>query len=142
MNNGRTISTYLSFYQTLTTANQPIEEIHSLLSLNDGVNGYPHVSHGGVVTITLDEVMGLLLHPNKDREAKVSRKEERVPLIVSIVTAEWDVRYMNLILTPQTVWAILKFSKIDGRRIWLEGIVKDGPDSMLTTGRSLFLQIN
>jgi acyl-coenzyme A thioesterase PaaI-like protein len=98
-------------YQTLTTANHPIEEIHSLISLNDGVNIYPHVCHGGVVTTIFDEVMGFLLRPNKDREAKVSRKEERVPLSVSTVTAELDVRYMNSILTPQTVWATSKFRK-------------------------------
>jgi hypothetical protein len=86
--------------------------------------------------------MGLLLRLNKDREARVSRKEERVPLSVSTVTAELDVRYMNSILTPQTVWATSKFSKIDGWKIWLENIVKDGSDSIPTTGQSLFLQIN
>lgn len=64
-----------------------------------------------------------------------------MPLRAPTVTAELDVKYMKSVITPQTVWVTAKYLKIDGRKIWLEGTVKDESGTVLATGRSLFLQI-
>ena len=75
---------------------QPIEEVHSLLLLNAGVNRHPHICHGGVLAAVVDEIMSLPLILNKDREAEVARKEGRVSLRVPTVTAELNITYTCL----------------------------------------------
>jgi acyl-coenzyme A thioesterase PaaI-like protein len=136
----RTISACLSFYKKPAAVDQPIEEVHSLLLLNAGVNGHAHVCHGGVVATVVDEIMSLHLILNKDREAEVARKEGRVPLRVPTVTAELNVTYIKPVVTPQTIWVTARISKIDGRKIWLNATVKDGSGTILATAGSLFLR--
>jgi hypothetical protein len=55
-------------YKKPTASDAQIEEIQTLLALESGINGYPHICHGGTVATNLDEVMGILLSVNKDWE--------------------------------------------------------------------------
>ncbi|KAI9747156.1 MAG: hypothetical protein M1815_004557 [Lichina confinis] len=69
-----------------------IEEVRTLFALGDGVNGYPHSCHGGIVATIVDEVMGLLISVNRDMEDLTAT--------VVTLTASLNVVYLKPVETP------------------------------------------
>src|SRR5690349_18360885 len=64
----KTISGFISFWKKLASEAEMIPEVHSLVSLECGLDGYPRVLHGGIVATLLDEIMGVALTVNKNLE--------------------------------------------------------------------------
>ncbi len=137
----RTISACLSLYKKPATPNTRIEEVMTLLSLESGVNGYPHVCHGGIVATMLDEVMGILLAVNKDLEEDVARTTGGSAERMATVTAQLVVKYLKAIATPQNVCVKVWFSEIKGRKLWMQGTIEDETGTVLAGGEALFVQI-
>jgi acyl-coenzyme A thioesterase PaaI-like protein len=126
-----TIRAWLSFYRREARGEERIEELNTLLSLGYGVNGYPHVAHGGVTATIIDEVMGVLIMTNK-KLGLVSRGGD-------IFTAYLNVKYLKPVATPQTLLVTAKFKEIKGRKHYLEATVRDGDGIVLATGEALWI---
>lgn len=144
LNTDRTVSACVSLYKTPVSPNAQIEEVTTLLSLGPGVNGYPHVCHGGMIATILDEVMGILLSVNKDREENSTRTTTgRSPSPserMATVTAELLVKYLKPVATPQTVCVKVWVSKYEGRKLWVQGTIEDEKCTVLARGEGLFVK--
>jgi acyl-coenzyme A thioesterase PaaI-like protein len=137
----KTISACLSLYKKPAASTASIEEVTTLLSLESGLNGYRHVCHGGIVATILDEVMGILLSVNKDREAEIARATGKSVEEMAEVTAELTVKYLKPVSTPQTVRVKVSFSRTEGRKFWMEGTIEDKSGTVLARGEALFIRI-
>jgi len=52
-------------------------EIKELVDVGDGLDGYPHVMHGGITATLLDEVCGSLINFNAMRKVEWAREQGR-----------------------------------------------------------------
>lgn len=68
LNTPQTVSAWVSQYRLSDDEESKIDECRVLMRLGSGVNGHPDTCHGGFVAAVLDEVMGLLLTGNVERE--------------------------------------------------------------------------
>ena len=125
-----TIRAFLSLYKQEDKSKQ-IDEVYALLSLGDGVSGYPHRAHGGFVAAIIDEVMGILTSVNKARKSMPDG---------DIVTASLNIKYQESVATPQTVLVSARFRKVENRKYFIDGIVKDQFGTILATAEALWIQ--
>lgn len=144
----RTISACVSLYKAPSNPDAQIQEVTTLLSLGPGVNGYPHVAHGGMIATILDEVMGILLSAKKDQEEHLTRSGRTTVAgsspsgeRMATVTAELVVKYLKTLATPQTVCVKAWVAKSEGRKLWLEAVIEDQKSTVLATGKALFVTI-
>ena len=77
--------------------------------------------------------MGTLLTVNKDQGG--------LPLSQNTVTAEMKVRYLRPVRTPGTVVVVAECVKREGRRIWLEGEVRDVEGVVLARGEAVWVKV-
>jgi acyl-coenzyme A thioesterase PaaI-like protein len=126
-----TIHSWLSFYRSTSRSEHRIEELSTFLSLEYGINGYPHIAHGGVVATIIDEVMGVLIMTNQ--------KLGLVATEGDIFTAELKVRYLKPVKTPQVVLVTSTFKKVKGKKHFLEATVRDEEGTVLCVGEALWI---
>lgn len=136
----KTISACLSLYKKPAASTAPIEEITTLLSLQSGLNGYARICHGGIIATILDEVMGILLSVNKDREVEVARATGRPVEQMAEVTAELTVKYLKPVATPQSVRVKVWISRVEGRKFWMQGTIEDKSGTVLARGEAIFVR--
>ncbi|KFY92157.1 hypothetical protein V500_04287 [Pseudogymnoascus sp. VKM F-4518 (FW-2643)] len=136
----KTISACLSLYKKPATSTASIEEVTTLLSLESGLNGYARICHGGIVATILDEVMGILLSLNKDREAEVARATGGQVEQMAEVTAELTVKYLKPVETPQNVRVKVWISRREGRKFWMQGTIEDKSSTVLARGEAIFVR--
>ncbi|KAF2266539.1 hypothetical protein CC78DRAFT_531645 [Lojkania enalia] len=135
----QTISACLSLYKRPKALGELIEEVKTLFTVGSGVNGYPHVCHGGIVATMIDEVMGILLAVNKNRE-EAARDSRRPAERMATVTAELTVKYLKPLKTPQTVCVTARFARVEGRKLWIKGTIIDESGTALACAQSIFVQ--
>jgi acyl-coenzyme A thioesterase PaaI-like protein len=128
-----TIKNCLSLYKPAIPPSSFIEEVTTLLTLGDGMNGGPNMLHGGIVATLMDDVMGTLLTVNKDQGG--------LPLTQSTVTASLTVKYLNVIKTPGTVAVVARCRKKEGRKFWLDAEVRDGNGGVLAKGEAVWIKL-
>ncbi|KFZ17187.1 hypothetical protein V502_04694 [Pseudogymnoascus sp. VKM F-4520 (FW-2644)] len=136
----KTISACLSLYKKPATSTASIEEVTTLLSLESGLNGYARICHGGIVATILDEVMGILLSVNKDREAEVARATGGQVEQMAEVTAELTVKYLKPVETPRNVRVKVWISRREGRKFWMQGTIEDKSSTVLARGEAIFVR--
>lgn len=110
-----------------------IEEVRTFFSLGKGMNGYPHVCHGGMVATMLDETMGLLLSSNKDLENTAIRAEA--------VTVYLNVHYLKPVATPQTVVVTAVLRECKGRKHYIDGTLMNESGEVLAKAESLWIAL-
>ncbi|KAH6665396.1 HotDog domain-containing protein [Halenospora varia] len=128
-----TISACLTFHARPPSATALINHISTLVTLEEGVNGYPHVAHGGLVGFLFDEIMGLLLSMNKRQDAIFNKH---------IVTAELTVKYLKPVATPQTVLVSVGFKEIVGRKMFIHATMKDSKGVELAKADALWIAVS
>ncbi|TDZ51823.1 Acyl-coenzyme A thioesterase THEM4 [Colletotrichum trifolii] len=111
---------------------QLIREVKALLTLNSGVNGFPGVSHGGIVATILDETIGLVFPVNK-ANGLVSEGD--------YMTAYLNTTYLRPVRTPQTVLVVVEIIKVEGRKFWIEGRIEDEKGDVLAKAESLYVRL-
>jgi acyl-coenzyme A thioesterase PaaI-like protein len=137
-----TISACLSLYKKAASADELIQEARRLLSLGSGLNGWPHVCHGGITATILDEVMGHLLTINVERQEELAKAAGEVPSArPAAYTAELSVKFLKPVETPQVVCVVARIVKSGERKIWLEGVVEDRFGRPLATGTCVYVQL-
>jgi hypothetical protein len=75
--------------------------------------------------------MGILTTINKDRKSMPKG---------DIVTAYLTVKYRKPVATPQTVLVSAGFRKVEGRKYFIDGMVKDGFGTILAIAEALWIQ--
>ncbi|OHW90458.1 thioesterase superfamily protein [Colletotrichum incanum] len=109
-----------------------VRELRAFLTLRAGVNGYPNVSHGGIVATVLDETIGMIFLVNKT-EGLMSAE--------SYMTAYLNVTYVRPVETPQTVLCVVEVVRVKGRKWWIQGRIEDREGRVLAKAESLFVRL-
>ena len=150
----RTIRSCISFYLKPPPSQEKIEEISTLMTVGDGMNGHPRIMHGGIVASIIDEAMGILQTANKDRDHMIAvgkgLAHGELPVGgTPIFTAELKVRYLKPVLTPSALIVTAKYTKREGRKEWIVSEIKqrqgveedyDGDEVVCATGEALFIE--
>ena len=133
-----TIQAVTTFYRKPAPGAARVEELRQLLSLEFGVNGYPHMAHGGLIGIILDEAMGTLILVNRKLRLNIGNSSNSQP-IKQVVTAYLKITYLKPVTTPQVILATATFREIVGTKIYIDGVVSDANGTVLATAESLWL---
>ncbi|KAK2776847.1 major facilitator superfamily transporter [Colletotrichum kahawae] len=130
----KTIAAFLTLYKRPSAASgdNMIHEVKALLTLRYGVNGYPNVSHGGVVATILDEVIGLVFPVNKINGLIPDG---------AYMTAYLNTQYVRPVQTPQTILVVATVKKVEGRKYWIEGVIEDKNGQVLAKADSLYVKV-
>ncbi|KAK3053868.1 hypothetical protein LTR09_005148 [Extremus antarcticus] len=146
----RTIRSCLSYYIKPSPSASAIEEVSTLMTLGDGLNGHPGILHGGIVATIIDEGMGILQSANFERDhlgevAQGRAHGELPPEGYSFFTAELTIKYLKPVMTGQA----LVVSCREGRKEWIFAEVKqrvgvdedyEGDEVVCATGEALFIR--
>ncbi|MCJ1287513.1 hypothetical protein MMC26_006865 [Xylographa opegraphella] len=127
-----TIQAWIALFRQPAPEATKVQEVHTIVSLGHGLNGYPHICHGGIVATLMDEVMSTLLSVNKSQDGVSG----------GAVTASLNVRFMKPVWTPQVVLVTATFGDIKGRKLYLEAMVRDNSGIVLAKAEALFMRID
>ncbi|KAM5347890.1 hypothetical protein ACJ41O_007714 [Fusarium nematophilum] len=124
LNNPRGLSHLISFFRTpsVDAARDPsrsITEAITLVSVGDGVSGYPGVVHGGFVASLLDESMGMVFELNS-----ALRKEARA-FTTPNVTGGLDVTFLRPVPTNSVLRITATVEEVDGRKTRIRSEITD-----------------
>ncbi|KAH6692381.1 HotDog domain-containing protein [Plectosphaerella plurivora] len=135
LNTPDTIKAFLALYR-LPPPSPPgspatrIDEARFLITLGYNVAGYPHVCHGGIVMTILDEVIGLLLPLNKERNA--------IPE-TSYMTGYLNTSFLKPVSVPGTYLCRSTIDKVEGRKYWMTGTIEDSTGAVVARGEALYI---
>lgn len=133
---GETLNTYNTIRACTTFFKRPgpgigrVEEVRRLFGLGDGINGFAHVCHGGLVAVMLDETLGSLMWKNKANSVQTA------------MTAELKISYLAPIKTPQVVLVTGQMGEVKGRKYYIDGTVKDCCGTTLAKAEALWIAVS
>ncbi|KAI0467928.1 HotDog domain-containing protein [Xylaria cf. heliscus] len=130
LNSERGIVRMLQVHEQPLSPTERVAEVKAFLTLGSGLNGYPNVCHGGLVTTILDEVIGMLLPINQDRG--------QIP-VGTYMTAYLNTTFVRPVPTPATILARTWFTKIEGRKYYTQGTIEDKNGDILARADALFV---
>ena len=149
----RTLRSCISFWQRPPPGQDKINEVSTLLTLGDGLNGHPSTMHGGMVATIMDEGMGVLQSANLERDhmAAVGRGQALGELSDSpgTYTAYLNIQYLKPIQTPGVLIVTAKSIKRDGRKEWISAEIKqrigvgedeEGEEILCATAETLMVE--
>ncbi|PCD17918.1 hypothetical protein FGRA07_07386 [Fusarium graminearum] len=124
LNNARGLTHFLSYFRapSVEVAKDPshnITEIVVLVSVGEGVSGYPGIVHGGIVTALLDESMGTIFDLN----------------------GTLDVKFLKHVPTDSVLCITAIAEKIDGRKTTVRGEMKDEQGQLLASCSSKWVAL-
>jgi len=140
----RTIRSLLTLRPTEAASDEwAFEEIIALIEIGEGLNGYPHIIHGGIAATLLDEISGVLLQLNMAyRAERIQRLHaDKFPVYSSYLTAYMNTSYRKRVPTPGVILCRARLEKVDGRKVFVYATIEDGKDTIFTVGQSMFLEI-
>lgn len=119
---GDTIEAWCSLYNRVTADRPMKNEVRTLLSLKQGLDGYPQICHGGLVATVLDEICSILV-------AECRWSQDLSP---ENVTADLRITFLKPVKTPGVVVVKAKVSDIQKSKKYfvkaeltdLEGVVR------------------
>ncbi|OCK83288.1 hypothetical protein K432DRAFT_322512 [Lepidopterella palustris CBS 459.81] len=136
----RTIRKLLSMYrEACEDLDPPIREVRTLMDLGNGVNGHPDLCHGGFVATMLDEVCGVLLTINLEREQNLKRGQF-AHTSLNLFTAYININYKKPVPTPSVVLCTAKIDKRVRNKLYVLGTVEDGNGTIYATSEALFVE--
>ncbi|KAK3116161.1 hypothetical protein LTR53_003770 [Teratosphaeriaceae sp. CCFEE 6253] len=150
----RTLSSCISFYAKPSDTAPSIDEVSTLITMGDGMNGHPAILHGGIVASIIDEAMGILQSVNHERDhmAKVGTghvQGELPPEGFGSFTATLNLKYLKPVRTPDSVLVTARYMKREGRKEWIYAEIKQhvshgeddyGEEIVCATGEALFIK--
>ncbi|KAI1409806.1 HotDog domain-containing protein [Hypoxylon sp. FL1857] len=132
----------------LKAANLPFlaPSISILFELRSGLSGFNAFAHGGFIGTMMDEVMGTLLFQNdlvnRDAKAKglipASAKDFTT---TGYVTAHMEISYRKPLVIPRIVVATATIDRSEGRKAYMNVVIKDGDDREYAIGRGTWISI-
>ena len=150
----RTMSSCIAFYTKPSETDGSIDEVSTLITMGNGMNGHPNILHGGIVASIIDEGMGILQSVNHERDhlARVGKglaQGELPPQGFGSFTAELTVKYLKPVHTPDSVLVTARYTKREGRKEWIHAEIKQhishgeddyGEEIVCATGDALFIE--
>jgi acyl-coenzyme A thioesterase PaaI-like protein len=119
-----------------------VNEVTLLFDLQSGVNGFHGSTHGGLMSVLLDEAMGNLLFIHNSIDSSLRSLGQTIALDVfnftglAAMTAGLSVRYLKPLKTPQIVAVTATLARIDGRSIFVDGKIENGDGVVFAKGQS------
>lgn len=106
-----------------------------LVSVGEGVSGYPGMVHGGIVAALLDESMGTIfdLNGTLGKEARAFKTHS--------VTGGIDVKYLKPVPTDSVICITAVAEEINGRKTKVRGEMKDEKGEVLATCSSQWVAL-
>ncbi|KAF4980101.1 hypothetical protein FZEAL_3822 [Fusarium zealandicum] len=140
LNNARGLSHLISFFRapSVAAAKDParsITETVTLVSVGDGVSGFPGLVHGGIVASLLDESMGTIFDLNGAlaKEARAFR--------TGSVTGGLEVTYLRPVLTNNVFCITSTVEEFDGRKTKVRCVLKDEKGEVLANCSSKWVAL-
>jgi acyl-coenzyme A thioesterase PaaI-like protein len=96
--------------------------------------GHPTVVHGGVSTALLDESMSFLLHMYQVRIAGDTPRN-------SLFTVNLNINFRAAVPAPGEVVIECRVLKVDGRKYFVRGVMKDTAGKVLVDAEGLWLSM-
>jgi acyl-coenzyme A thioesterase PaaI-like protein len=124
-----TIEHILSIYRPPSTDGDNLRgEIRRFYTFGHGLNAHPNILHGGVAATILDSTMGNVIG-------------QQIPnLKGAIFTARLTVEYKKPVATPGTIIARAWIRSVDGRKIFVEGVIEDKNGIIHAKGDGMWIQ--
>lgn len=126
-----TIKSAICLYKKAPPATRYVEEIHSLFTLGNMLDGISRVCHGGIIATLFDEVFGILFIVNSELGKAPGRGYS--------VTAYLNVSYVRPVVTPQSILVTARLTKVYGRKRYVAGEIKDSDGNVLAKSEALFV---
>lgn len=133
INSSSTISDWLLFYKRRKAGNSGVGNLNALVTLENGMTGFPGSLHGGMVSVILDEIAGLHIVLN----GQVPGTE----LDKSFRTAYINTSFMKPVPTPATILVRSWIAKVEGRKHRVEAHIEDGNGQALAKAEVLYVSI-
>lgn len=128
-----TIAGWCSLYRRPETSKSGLkDEVRTILALRSGLDGYPGVCHGGMVTTLFDEVMSILV--------SVCGMEQG--LVRDNVTADLRVTFVKPVPTPAVLLLCAKISDVQkSRKYYATAEITDCTGTVLARATGLFIHV-
>lgn len=137
-----TISACLSFYKNPSdSTGGSINEIRRLMSLQQGVNGGVKVAHGGFLATLMDDAMGALIGAINMHEGRDPGQAEPGATSSRSVTAGLNVKFLKAVATPQDVEVIARLRERKGRKLYIDGEIRDKNGVLMASSEALWVVI-
>lgn len=133
INSNSTISNWVLLYKRPVIKNSGIETLNALISLEEGMTGFPGSLHGGLVSVIFDEVAGLHI--------VLDGHNPGTELDKSFRTAYINTSFMKPVPTPATVLVRSWIAKVEGRKHWVRAQIEDGNRQALARAEVLYISI-
>ncbi|UKZ89584.1 uncharacterized protein TrAFT101_004630 [Trichoderma asperellum] len=133
LNTSNTIPEFLALYTKTEEHNSRIHNIKLLANLNNGLDGFPGVCHGGMVATLLDESMVSLILINVGRGALICPWYGTVSL---------NILFQKPVKTPATVVVAVKLDKVEGRKLCITACLQDGSGKALAKASAVFVGLD
>ncbi|KAL2044564.1 hypothetical protein ABVK25_012374 [Lepraria finkii] len=123
------IRAHITFTRPTTnpSAIKGIEECW-LLSVGSGVDGKAGRGHGGFNALVLDQISGSVSHYAR-------------PVRIPPATATMTIDYKAPVETPCVVLLRAWIEELEGRKVWVRGVIEDGSGRALCTSRALLCML-
>lgn len=113
-----------------------IPAIKSFWQLENGVNGFPGVAHGGLVGTLLDEELGILLSVNWEWGFGRSYED------MSSMTAYLNISFKAPVRTPGVVLVTARVTRQEGRKTFMRAEIIDEKGTVCAIGEGLYVDIS
>ncbi|KAJ4994150.1 thioesterase superfamily protein [Stagonosporopsis vannaccii] len=144
LDTGRTIRTMLTLRPTEKQDGDMVyKELLVILDLGDGLNGYPHVLHGGFAATLLDEGCGGLIQLNVFEKVKRLGSQHAMNYLTACRRYATDLNtvYKKPIPVPGPVLCTVTIERQDGRKLYVRATIEDGEGTVYTTADCMFVEI-
>ncbi|GAP90958.1 putative thioesterase superfamily protein [Rosellinia necatrix] len=132
LNSEITIGRMLQVYEEPRSPKDRVDQIKVFIKLGNGLDGFPNVCHGGLVTTMLDEVIGALLPLNQDRKSIPSG---------TYMTAYLNTSFLRPVPTPTTILVRSWFTGVEGRKYFTKGTIESEGGIILARADALFIRL-
>ncbi|KAH7198216.1 HotDog domain-containing protein [Fusarium flagelliforme] len=140
LNDSRSLTHFISYFHapSIQVAKDPshnITEIVVLVSVGDGLSGYPGVVHGGMVAALFDESMGTIFDLNRalGKDARAFKTPS--------VTGGIDVKFLKPVPTNSVLYITAVAEEIDGRKTKVRSEMKDEQGEVLASCSSKWVAL-
>ncbi|TKA28860.1 hypothetical protein B0A50_03271 [Salinomyces thailandicus] len=153
LKSSQTFDACICYYKRPGPSDDRIQEVSTLITIGDGLNGHPAILHGGMVAAILDESMGILQSANHERGhllrvGKGLAQGELPPHGLGSFTAYLNVRYLKPVQTPGSLVCTARYTRQEGRKEWIEAVVKqfvahgedESEEVVCAIGEALFVE--
>ncbi|KAF0320508.1 thioesterase superfamily protein [Colletotrichum asianum] len=132
LNTPNTITAWLVLHPRPQPPDWKVDELCSLITLKDGMIGFPEAAHGGAVALILDEVTGMTIVAQRPEGAEPNK---------DFRTAYLNTTFLRPVPAPGTILVRSKISKIEGRKNFVSAQIEEQNGEVLAKAEVLYISI-